>query len=235
MIEGDTVDELVVESDITGDDGWRVVHRFAHSGVTWGGEPVGGGLGLRLQQTAASHVSMMRRQGNGLEALLGTTIIDVDSGAELLPPPLNAVRQRWGHDLPRINRWKELVVQEFWTDSPFGDVPSYMRIVGGRVVDHQVGISPEPSLTIARPYVDVLAECAGAIDGLDSFARADMSGDIGAVMQFAGWFESEPCAVARRMLSAPSDRAFAVLGQILSSPTWQAAVDRDNSVEVGPV
>jgi len=217
--EGQTFDhhDLVVEYQ-SGDNSSTIHHQVFKRGslVDWrhgrGKTP-----DLVLNQTTKAQLATLTRIGIGENVLCATRIGCDASG---WPPPLDEVRSNWGRNLPVIVTAGEFVVTQMLTNSPFGDVATFARVVNGQVVVTGVGQAEAADVMVRRDYMLALSERSGELDLLESLEGGDLTGPTSKLMLLAGWYESDECIESRRELTTPSCASLAALGRILSSPAW---------------
>jgi hypothetical protein len=196
-----------------------------------------------LRQPVTVNLAMLTRRELGNEMMQASRIIDVagvhgNDGGHGWVPPLDEVRSGWGAGLPAFPGVGELTVQQVVTETPFGDVSVWFRIVGGPIVEAGVGfVAVEPDIVVERRFGFALRERSGAIDVLESLEGGGVQGDNRKLMLFLGGFDTDECTAARRALTSPTDEPLAFLGEVLSSPGWAAAADRlaSSVTEVGSV
>jgi hypothetical protein len=181
---------------------------------------------LWLRQPADVRSAMLRRSGQAVELLRATEVVAPTTGQVWSPPPLDEVGAAWAAALPAIPAVGSFCVQQVLVDSPFGAVPTYLRIDGGRVVEADLGVSPEADLRIVRRYALAVRERAGAVDLMDSLEGGRIEGDFRVLTALLGLYESDEWVAARRALDHQWCEPLARLGEALSAPSWQGRAAR---------
>lgn len=180
---------------------------------------------LCIRQDASVNLNMLTRQHLGNHLIASTRKLVGDGGWRAIPP-MDAVVTGWGRSLPRYPGAGRFLVQQVLYSTPLGDLASWFESDGGPIVASGTGVRSEADITIQRRYALAMKERLGLIDALESLEGGQITGDQGCLMFFLGIWDTPECVEARRALATPQDEALGILGDVLSSESWETVADR---------